>query len=121
MYGYLLVTKNSLPMIEVIAADYHSSTVEMIKLNKLQKKNYTCAVICLDCNFFFRYELSKRTGIPLKKITSVKQVKDAGCIIDADSFMDDTFLGSVKIYDSENNVPIKDFNSCLTVEYAEPL
>ena len=121
MYGYLLVTKNSLPMFQAIAADYHSSVVEMMKFNKLQKKNYSCSVICLDCNFFVRYKLSKRTGIPLKKISSVKQVKDVGCIIDADSFMDNTFLGTIKIYDSENNVPREDFNSCLAIEYAEPL
>lgn len=121
MYGYLLVTKNSLPMIKLIAADYHSSVVEMMKINKSQKTNYSCSVICLNCNFFFRYKLSKRTGIPLKKILSVKQVKTVGCIVAADSIVDDTFLGSIKIYDSENNVQQKDFNSCLTIEYAEPL
>ena len=121
MYGYLLVTQNSLPMTALIAADYHSSVVEMMKFNKSQKKNYSCSVICLNCNFIFRCRLSMRTGIPLKKISSVNQVKDVGCIIDVDSFMDDTFLGSIKIYDSENNVQQKDFNSCLTIKYAEPL
>ena len=62
-----------------------------------------------------------RTGIPLKKISSVNQIKDVGCIIDGDSFIDDTFLGSIKIYDSENNVQQKDFNPCLTIKYADPL
>ena len=62
-----------------------------------------------------------RTGIPLKKITSVKQLEDVDCIIAVDSLVDDTFLGSIKIYDSEKNVQQKDFNPCLTIKYAEPL
>jgi len=117
MYGYLFVTKNSLLMFrEEIAADYWSSIVEMKKINKQKKKNYSCCVICLDCSQLFRYKLSWQTGIPLKRITTANLEK-AKIIIGADSLVDFTFCGNVKIYDNENNVPKKHLNSCLEIEY----
>lgn len=124
MYGYLLITENSLPMLHLIAADYHASIHEMLSLNEKKKKNYSCSVICLNCSWYFRYRLAQKTGIPFKKIQNVKQlehkkfVKSLECIVDCDSFMDDTFLGKIKIYDNVNNVNKADINPCLEIEYA---
>ena len=125
MVGYLLVTEKSLPEFkELIAADYWRSVVKMEKINKLKKKNYSCCVICLDCNLLFRYKLSWQTGIPLKRIITVKKTKketasqQARTIINADSFMDDTFLGKIKSYDPK--IPKEDFKY-LEIKYAEDL
>jgi len=115
MYGYLLVTKSSLPSVAYIAADYHSSVVKMLEQNNSKKTNYSCCVICLNCSLWFRLKLSYKTGIPFGKIHNVENVECVNDIISADSLVDDTFCGKVKIYNP--NIDKNNLNSCLEIEY----
>ena len=118
MYGYLILTHNSLPFTHQIAVDYHSTIIEMETRSQKEKKNYVCFVYCLKCGVFFRLKLAYRTGIPYRKIHKAKALKEIIYGIAGDSYMDDgTFVKSMKIYDSSREFP--NFYPALKTTFAE--
>lgn len=125
VFGYLLVTENSLKKIDVIARDYWFSTVEMNKENLAADTNYHCIVVCMNYSWWARRKLSKRTGISMQWITSVKKLKRSNdqdysgfdTVIATDSHVDDTFWGRIKVFDSEANIPRAQINPCIDVVY----
>lgn len=117
VFGYLVITPNSLNKSETIAADYWFSTATMKKENTNNKTNYSCYIVCINCSWWFRKKLAKRTGIPIKKLYNVKYLSGFDIIVTADSMVDDTFYGKTKVYDCETNIPRSDINSCIEVIY----
>lgn len=124
VFGYLVVTSNSLNKSETIAADYWFSTAAMKKENTNNKTNYSCYIVCINCSWWFRKKLAKLTGIPIKKFHNVKHLRAPqnhydgfDIIVTADSMVDDTFYGNTKVYDCETNIPRSDINSCIEIIY----
>lgn len=124
VFGYLLVTPNSVNKIDAIKRDYWNSVRAMKDENALNKKNYSCCVVCVNCSWWFCRKIAKKIGIPGRLVGNVKYLKspqheydDFDTVIATDSMVDDTFFGKVKVYDSECNVPRAEINPCIEVVY----
>ena len=103
VYGYLIVTPNS-KNTDLIAKDYWNSIYEMKKENTVKKTNYVCLVIFLHGNWWKRKQLSLKTGIPMKRIYSIKIDTEISNVMAGDSFIDDTYWGYTRVYDAQDNI-----------------
>ncbi len=124
VFGYLLITPNSLNNIDAVKRDYWNSVRAMKDENALRKTNYSCYVGCINCSWWFRRKIAKKIGIPMKKVNNVKYLQSPknkyggfDIVVAADSMVDDTFFGKMKVYDSECNIPRAEINSCIEVVY----
>lgn len=124
VFGYLLITKNSMNKLDAIVKDYWNSITAMERENAANKKNYSCCIVCVTCSWWFRRKLAKKIGIPMKKIYNAKFLQSPkgrydgfDIIIATDSMVDDTFYGRTKVYDNENNIPRAEMNRCIDVVY----
>ncbi len=124
VFGYLLVTQNSINKVDTIKRDYWNSTRVMNNKNATSNKNYSCCIVCVNCSWWFRKRLAKKIGIPMKKVYKVKYLQSPknnydgfDIVVAADSMVDDTFFGKTKVYDCEHNIPRTEINPCIEVVY----
>ncbi len=124
VYGYLLLTENSLGKAEAVRRDYLHSMAVMAEENKAKCKNYVCCIVCVGCSWWYRRKIAKKIGVPMKRIAGVKYLEaPSDCyngfniIVAADSMVDMTFFGRTKVYDSQSNVPREKINPCIEVVY----
>jgi len=124
VFGYLLVTQNSINKVDTIKKDYRDSTRVMNAENAVSNKNYSCCIVCMNCSWWFRRRLAKKIGISMKKIHKVKYLRSPqnnyegfDVIMAADSMVDDTFFGRTKVYDCEHNIPSTELNLCDAIVY----
>ena len=101
-YGYLIVTENSHDT-DVIARDYWHSLCQMKQENQQRNLSYVCLVLVVNGGWFRRFWLSYKTGIPMKKIKKIhakgNNCPDLSLFMAADSLVDQTYWGFVKVYD----------------------
>lgn len=126
MFDYLLVFEDLLLYPDMLANDYLNSTVEMSSENRRKGKNYRCCLVCVGYTREQRKNLSGRTGIPLSRIVSVEDVlgKKINAISELNQIMVNLmygrdFIGRIKVYTSEQEIPREKFNSDVEVVYAE--
>lgn len=124
VFGYLLVTQNSINKVDAIKKDYWNSTHVMNAENAADNKNYSCCVVCVNCSWWFRRKLAKKIGIPIKEIRNVKYLQSPknnydgfNNVVAVDSMVDDTFFRRTKVYDCAHNTPRTEINPCIEVVY----
>lgn len=105
VFGYLLITRESMKNCNEIAQDYQNTTEKFKKMNSMNKTKYSCRIISFKLSWLQRIKLSRRTGIPLIKITNVRRICKFGIIISENSMNDKSFFGRIKVYDSQKNIP----------------
>lgn len=122
VFGYLLVTSNSLENYDAVARDYWSSMVEMNRENRIGKTNYACQVVCLDLSWRQRKKLSWCTGIPMKNIINVGSIEDNNLYLGFNTIInleakDEDFFGRTKVFDTEKNIPRSEIDTGIDVVY----
>ena len=118
LFGYLIVTKQSMKDINLIAQDYKQTTKLFNEINDLNKSRYSCKIVCFGLSWIERLWLSYKTGIPLLKITGISRICIFGFLIVNDSKRENRYFGRIKVYDSQKSLPLFQFKGMLEIYYS---